>query len=320
MALTDTYQYPPELFELLVELLPKLVRSKQGTLDWLRGAGVPDALLADLRVELAAVPSTFRKATAVRTVLNRINESTDRYLAVRREIIKRTTEFEDFSVCWENDRLPAEGLVARVRDIVNKKDSFTRMNLEREAEARKRREASEKQSLEVQAKRATLAVVQRDLAAQFSATDPHARGRALESILSRYFELEGILVREPFALTADDGSGIQEQIDGVVELESHLYLVEMKWWNEKVSPKEVSYHMVQVTHRGAVRGIFISASSYTPAAVAICREHLQERLIVLIELEELVLVLERQVSLKEYLLQKIRAAAIQKEPLYRPNI
>ena len=47
----------------------------------------------------------------------------------RREILNRVTRFDDFSVCWESDQATARGLVAQVRDLVNVKDSFTRMNL-----------------------------------------------------------------------------------------------------------------------------------------------------------------------------------------------
>jgi restriction system protein len=312
----NSYQYPPELFELLVDVLPKLVKSKQGVLDWLRGAGVPDALLADLRQELSTSPSTFRKATAARVVLRRINEGGDRYLAARREVLKRVTETDDFSASWESDRLAAQGLVARVRDVVNVKDTFTRINQERETEARRHRASQAEKQAEVAAKRIALNEVQRDLAKQFSATDPWKRGKALEGILNRYFDVEDILVREAFEVHGDEGEGIVEQIDGVIELDSHLYLVEMKWWSEKISPKEVGYHMVKVGHRGAMRGVFISASEYTPAAIKLCQENLQQRLIVLSEVRELVFLLERQLSLKDLLREKVRAAAIHKKPLH----
>jgi len=74
------------------------------------------------------------------TVLTRLNDKAETTLRERREIIKRITEFENFSSCWDADRLKAKGLVSQIRQVVNVKDSFTRMDQERDAE-RKQRQA-----------------------------------------------------------------------------------------------------------------------------------------------------------------------------------
>ena len=57
-------------------------------------------------------------------------------------MIKRVTEYEDFSTCWPEKQLPAQGLVARVRAVVNVKDTFTRLNQERENDRRERQRTS----------------------------------------------------------------------------------------------------------------------------------------------------------------------------------
>jgi len=44
-----SYHYPPELLDLMVDTIPRLTRSKPGVLDFLRGAGVKESHLADLR-------------------------------------------------------------------------------------------------------------------------------------------------------------------------------------------------------------------------------------------------------------------------------
>ena len=82
-----------------------------------------------------------------------MNEGGDKTLAQRREVIKRVSEFEDFSTCYENDRYKAQGLVAQILKVVNVKDSFTRMNLEREKE-RKERQAAYTASVEAKQKEA----------------------------------------------------------------------------------------------------------------------------------------------------------------------
>ena len=40
-------------------------------------------------------------------------------LAPRREILKRISEFDDFSSCWENDRYKAQGLVSQIQKLVD---------------------------------------------------------------------------------------------------------------------------------------------------------------------------------------------------------
>jgi hypothetical protein len=60
---------------------------------------------------------------------------------VRREVLKRVSQFEDFSSCWENDRYKTQGHVAQIQKVVNVKDSFTRINLDREKERKERQDA-----------------------------------------------------------------------------------------------------------------------------------------------------------------------------------
>ena len=132
-----SYHYPPELFQLLIDAIPRLCRSKRDVLSFLRGAGVNQTIVADLELKLPTNRDCFNKFDIVRTVLTRLNESGDAALRPRREILRRVVEFEDFSTCWPNDRLEAEGLVSRIRSVVDAKDSFTRMRQERDAEVRK---------------------------------------------------------------------------------------------------------------------------------------------------------------------------------------
>src|SRR5258707_520468 len=131
-SLDISYHYPPELLELLVNTIPVLGRAKEFPIEFFRGAGVSEAFLADWRERLRTERQNVNKFQITRSVLTRLSEGHDRTLAQRREVLKRVVEFEDFTACWENERLKAEGLVAKVRTLVNVKDSFTKMNLERE--------------------------------------------------------------------------------------------------------------------------------------------------------------------------------------------
>lgn len=198
------------------------------------------------------------------------------------------------------------------------KDSFTRMREEREHEQRERRvQQAEKQQQEQQ-RREVMAAVKADLFALFGEQNPHRRGKKLEGVLNRLFDTSGILIREAFAVTGSDGEGIVEQIDGVVEIDGEVYLVEMKWWNEPLGVETVSQHLVRVFNRGQARGIFISASGYTEPAVKTCRESLHRVVLVLCNLQEIVMLMEKEEDLKTVLKEKIRAAIVHKNPFYEP--
>ena len=71
--------------------------------------------------------------------------------------------------------------------------------------------------------------------------------------------------------------------------------------------------------RSDAHGMFISASGYTEGAIATCREFLQQKLIVLIHLEEIVHRLDRKRDLEGLLRSKVRAAQIYKNPYFVPT-
>lgn len=315
LPLQVKYHYPPELFQLLVDTIPRLCRSKKDVLIFFRGAGVKRDMLADLEEQLAQDAASINKFGIARTLLSRLNEAGDKALGERRALLQRVHDFEDFSTCWENDRLQAQGLVGQIRQVVNVKDSFTRMRQERESEARQHRDAARRQAEALRQKRETLDEIRRDLARLFTMADARKRGILLEGVMNRLFETGGILVRESFTRVGEPGQGVIEQIDGVVELEGEIYLVEMKWLKDPAGPGDVAQHLVRVYGRNSSRGMFISYSGYTDAAIATCKEALGKAVVVLCTLQEFVLLMESEISLDDFLKDKVRGSIIDKEPL-----
>lgn len=315
MTTTAAFHHPPELLSLLIDTIPLLCRSKDDVLLFFQGCGVPEAILAEHRVQLATDRQSVRKHHITRAVLTRLNEGGDNYLRQRREVLKRVTEFEDFSTCWPADQLKAKGLVAGASRVRNVKDSFTRMQLERDAERQQRMDAKATEASAMQQRQLDLDDVQRRLSGLFSEQDPHHRGKTLESVLNRLFEIEKIRVREAFTISGDHGEGIIEQVDGVIELAGELYLVEMKWHNHPLGVEDVSNHIVRLYGRSCARGIFISASGYTAPAIDQVKQALTNKVIVLCELRELVFLLERRCDMTEFWRRKVHAAVIDKNPL-----
>lgn len=195
------------------------------------------------------------------------------------------------------------------------------MNQERQAEQRRHRSAqlaAVEQRAHAAHEKETIKV---DFYRLFADPDEHRRGKALEAVLNQLFKAGGILVRDAFTLRAN-GAGVVEQIDGVIELDGHLYLVEVKWWQKPLGPGDVAQHLVRVFGRGDVRGLFVSYSGYTPAAVESCREALRDKVVALALLQEFVTLLERDEdldgSLSAFLQAKAHAAQLEKNPLHEP--
>ena len=312
-----TYHYPPELLELLCDVVPALFRSKQGVIDFFVGAGVPHKHLGDWKLKLVQDKDSVKKHEIARSVLCRLNDAGESALTVRREVLKRVSEFEDFSSCWDNDRYKAQGLVAQIQKLVNIKDSFTRINLERERE-RKRHQAVHTAMVHAKQKEAQeRAAIKDALYKLFTESNPYVRGKQLEAVLNSLFSFAGFLVREAFTIKGDEGQGIVEQIDGAVEIDGVLYLVEMKWWNTPIGRQEIAPHLVSVYGRGDVGGIFISYSGFSPAAIEDAKTGLTQKLFVLTELQEIVQVIDRESDLKAFFKEKIYRAKTDRNPFYK---
>jgi restriction system protein len=312
-----SYHYPPELLELLCDAVPVLARSKEGVIDFFAGAGVPARHLVDWKQKVRQDKANVRKHEMARSILRRLNEAGESALAPRREVLKRVAQFEDFSACWENDRYKAQGLVSQIQKVINVKDSFTRINLERERE-RKERQATYMSSLEAKQKQAERRTALKNaLYKLFAERDPHKRGKQLEEALNSLFEFAEILIREAFTLKSQKGEGIIEQIDGVVEIDGALYIVEMKWWDKPIGRSELAPHLVSVYGRGDVAGICISYSGFTPAAIDEAKIGLAQKVFVLTELHEIVQTLEGEGDLKALFREKIRRAKADRNPFHK---
>ncbi|WP_416437702.1 restriction endonuclease [Phnomibacter sp. MR] len=319
MTQTDIFHYPPELFELLIETIPLLNRSKKSVILFFRGAGVPEKLLKDISDKIETDKDSINKFEIARTILTRVNEKTDTYIRERRELLKRIVEFESFTNCWESDQYKAKGLVAEIRNIVNVKDTFTRMKHEKENEQAKHTAEYNKKVEKIKERAELIEKNKKEFYSLFGISNPHERGKKLESVLNSLFSIFGILVREAFTLKGDNGEGIIEQIDGVIEIDNQIYLVEMKWKKDKIGGEDIFAHLGRIYHRTGAQGIFISASGFSDSGIIASKEALiNKAILVLTDLEEFINVLDNDKDLLQYLKTKIRKAIIDKDPYTKP--
>lgn len=307
--------------DLLIDTIPLLCRSKVAVLAFFRGCGVPDSVTADLRRRVETDRAAITKYEITRTVLARLNEGGDRALGQRREVVKRVAEFEDFSACWDNDQLKAQGLVARVRSVVNVKDSFTRLSQQYERERLERQCQQQAQARRVQRQREERESLRRKLVDLRSISVPRQRGLALEGVLNEIFKLDGLSIREAFTLSSDSGE-VGEQIDGLVVMGGHPVLIEAKWYARALGVDGVCRHIARVLLREpGVHGLIVSASAFTAPAIEECTRALSHRAFMLAELNELVMLLEDPTaSIRSWLEAKLLAARVDRRVLFRPGI
>ena len=314
-----TSQYPPELFDLLADAIQFLCNSEQDVLPFFQRAGVGYELLRDLWLRVEQSDDLIQKDEIVRTTLTRLNEKGATTLVQRKKILKQVTKFDDFSHCRPDEQLKAQDLVSEIRRVLDIKDSFSKVRLELEREHRKQQEEHAARLEAIKKKRITLEIIKDELQELFEMPDEQSEkcGILSETILNRLFKASDIPIKEAFKFVNDEEKEIKEQIEGLVEIDGYQYSVEMKWCRSPLSKAEVATHLVNVFNRTHAGGILIASSGYTNPALETCQEALSQKIIVLCELEEILSLLENGESFIELLQSKIRAAVIEKSPLFK---
>ncbi len=316
--MNDVFHYPPDLFELLVQTIPLLNKGKKTLLLFFKGAGIAEELYSDLNQKVILDKNNISKFEIARTILERINISSEKFLRERREIIKRVTTFESFDACWPEDQLKAKGLVSEVQKLVNIKDSFTRINQERINEQKKKSEDYLNQTQAVENLKSDREEIKKDLFSLFSEVNKQKRGKLLESVLNRFFKTYQVLVQENFTRIGEHGEGILEQIDGIIEMDSKLFFVEMKWTQNPISHSDVNTHLRRIFTRPNAHGIIISSAGYTPSGIEAAKEGLiQKALLILFDLEEFVKIIDSEIDFKKYLKDKIDSTIKNKNPFIK---
>lgn len=314
MDLNLPFHYPPELLKLLSEAVPKLCKNKKDVLIFFQGAGISSTILSPYEKLFKFNKEEFKKYTVVQEILVKLNQSGDKGLRDRREVLKRVVEFQDFSVCWPEDQPVVRGLVAQIREVVNVKDTFSRINIEREKERKQRMDSENQKALLLQQKKQEFTEIKQSFYSLFGESNPYRRGKSVEGVLNRYFKYSDILISEAITLKGNHSEGIVEQIDGAVQINGQLFLVEMKWEQSTLGREKVASHIVRVYSRNMAGAIFISYSDYSEAAILDCKDALKDKTIVLCKLSEFVSILDNETSLKEMLEAKINAATIFRNP------
>lgn len=311
----DTYfHFPPDLFNLLVDTIPRLNKSKKDLLVFFQNVGVPNNYLQVHYALLNTNRSQFKKFDVTREILTRLNQEADKMLGVRRKLLQRVIEYEAFETCYPNDRDRAKANVADIKKIVKLKDTVTKyenlLSKEQNEKIRIQKEKSER----IKRSKENFENLRQRFTKLFSIQNPQERGKKLESVLNDIFDYFKIGVKEDFIIYDDETGKNYEQIDGVVEINHYLTLVEMKWEKNALGADKVGRFMSRLMVRKNVDGIIISYSSFTETAIVTAKEALAVSVLALIDLKDIFDVINQEKDLSEFFSEVIQNVKLYKNP------
>lgn len=247
----------------------------------------------------------LKRAEIVEAVYYRLAHRPDRGFPVFQAMIGRLMSWSHFDPFWfeqekKLDRTAAEERLTALRQIVAKRNAGVEARRARDAE--RQREAAERE---------TFATILADFRALCSgAVKPQQRGYAFEGLLKRLFDSQGVRMSEPFRL-------VGEQIDGTFKFEGENYIVEAKWQDSSTSTEALYKFAMKADGKLYARGVFVSVNGYSNEAIRaiVHGKHIKT---ILVDGEDLVLVLEEQITLADLLDRKIRAAQTRGEVYIHP--
>lgn len=295
--------FTPNVLEALTEALTKIYWYKKDLRSFLYRAGVPEAVIN------SADWGSYKRHVAQHIVDHLAADPASGTGLISR-IIDAVVEQDSFDHLHRLDdgRLKAEEAEAAARRL---KDLFGRQSVAERAARARREKRTEAERIRQEAKtREHLMTELRDEFEGLARQDnPQNRGLKFERFLRRLFAAHDLNPRGGFA-----SSG--EQIDGSIELDGTLYLVEAKWTVGQTTPAKIRDFRGKVEEKlDNTLGFFISMNGFTEEAVN--RAARGRRVLILVDGRDLSPVLQGIIDLVELLRRKIRRAAETGEVLYR---
>lgn len=178
------FHYPPDLFNLLVDTIPRLNKTKKDLLLFFQNVGVPSQHLHHYYVLLNTNRSQFNKFDVTREILGWLNQQSDRMLGVRRKLLQRVIEYEAFESCYPNDKDRAKANVADIKKMVQLKDTVTKfenlLNKEQNEKILRQKEKLDK----IKKSKEHFENLRQRFTNLFSIQNPQERGKKLEKVLN----------------------------------------------------------------------------------------------------------------------------------------
>lgn len=314
-----SYHFPPDLFNLLVEAIPKINKTKKDLLSFFKNVGTPISLLNKYYPVVISNPKQLSKKDMTREILENLNsKDTNEYLAIRRKLLQRVVDFSAFNTCYEDDVDSAKARIFEIKQLVNLRDSVTKQEQFLEKERQEKIKAKQQLLQNIDKAKTEFENISTDFSKLFSISNPQKRGKSLEVVLNNLFNFFNIGIKEAFCIEDGETGKIYEQIDGVIEINNYLTLVEMKWEQPPIGVDKVSRFMTRLFLRNNLDGMIISYSSFTDTALPVVIQGLAQKTVALIDLQDISKIISLKKDLPTYLTSIIREVRLNKNP--KPNI
>lgn len=312
------FHFPPDILALLIDTIPRICKTKRDVIIFFEGAGVPAKELVRYKSLLTSNKDLFKKYNVTRELLEMLNLAGDNMLGVRRKILQNVIEFDAFDTCYFNDKDRAKANILDLKKAISMKDSATKYENYLKNERRKRMQEQQQKADKLAGTKNRLAKIKEDFNFLFSMQNPQERGKKLEKVLNDLFAFFKIGVKEDFVIYDEDSGKNSEQIDGVIEINYYLTLVEMKWEKHAIGSDKVGRFMSRLLVRRNVDGIIISYSSFTETAIRTAKEALAVAVLALVDLKDIYVILDKEKDLQVYFTKLIQQVKLYKNP--KPHI
>lgn len=309
------YHYPPDLFNLLVEAIPRINKTKKDLLAFFKNVGTPSNFLNKYYNIIKSNPKLISKKDITREILEHLNSNnSNEYLGIRRRLLQCVVDFTAFNTCYENDIDVAKARISDIKQLVALKDSVTKQEQFLAHERQEKIKARQVQLNAISASKAKFETIVNNFNQLFTMPNPQMRGKTLETVLNDLFSFFKIGIKDAFCIADEESGKIYEQIDGVVELNGYLTLIEMKWENSPIGADKVSRFIARIFLRYNVDGIIISCSSFTDTSIFAAKDALAQKSIALIDLQDIYKLLMLKKDLPTYFISVMREVRLRKNP------
>lgn len=289
--------YPPTVLDSLGESLRVVYWYKDDLRSFLVRAGVPERIVRDL-------PWGGYKRGVVRALLDLLarNPASGTPLLTKliESVVEQDESFPHLARLPDGLRLVAEArsAVRTLKDILGHQTVAERAAV---ARSERRTEARRAQAELVQRK-SDLRELHQEFLGLAGSQNPNQRGLDFQPLLRRLFALYDLEPRGGFA-------GAGEQIDGSIQLDGKILLVEAKWTADQTSPSEVRDFRAKVHDKlESTLGLMIAVNGFTEQAIEKASGG-GRLLLVLMDGQDLARVLEGVDDLVEVLRRKLRYAS-----------
>jgi len=293
-----------------IEAISTLIHIKRTLIELiLKPAGVPSTLVE--RLFSRQDPTTGKlltKRQVAPLLLDELDNCPDQRSSIR-AIVKIASEWNAFHLA--DNEYAARATVQKARELMGTVQLMEARETEQRELARREelaRLAGEKQAL-FQKHSAILLMMFDELSKDTS--DSHQRGFLLQELLARLFDLHEIPVHCSFQRNVG-----AEQIDGAFKLDGWHYIVECRWRKKLSDIRELDGVLGQVNRSGKqTMGLFLSINGWSDNVVPLLKQN-PDKSIFLMDGYDLRSVLERPLSLRDFLNAKLSKLNLKTEPFY----